>query len=119
MRLIDADELRKCAIPCEIHNGASTDLCVPLYQIDNAQTIIWCSKTSEGLPLMDLRPRQQGEWTEKVETKQLGHGWLTTHEIVCSNCGGSGENDENIPQCWKFCPNCGAKMKGGEDDETN
>lgn len=38
-RLIDADELKKCAIPCEIHNGALTDLCVPLYQIDNAPTV--------------------------------------------------------------------------------
>lgn len=39
MRLIDADALKKCAIPCEIHNGVLTDLCVPLYQIDNAPTI--------------------------------------------------------------------------------
>lgn len=43
MRLIDADELRKCAIPCEIHNGASTDLCVPLYQIDKAPTVNPCN----------------------------------------------------------------------------
>lgn len=39
MRLIDADELKKCAIPCEVHNGALTDLCVPLYQINNAPTV--------------------------------------------------------------------------------
>lgn len=39
MRLIDADELKKCAIPCQIHNGALTELCVPLYQIDNAKTV--------------------------------------------------------------------------------
>ncbi len=39
MRLIDADELKKCAIPCEIHNGALTDLCIPLYQVDNALTV--------------------------------------------------------------------------------
>ena len=39
MRLIDADKLKKCAIPCQIHNGALTDLCVPLYQIDNAPTV--------------------------------------------------------------------------------
>lgn len=39
MRLIDADELKKCAIPCEIHNGTLTDLCIPLYQIDNAPTV--------------------------------------------------------------------------------
>ena len=39
MRLIDADALNKCAIPCSIHNGALTDMCVPLYQIDNAPTV--------------------------------------------------------------------------------
>ena len=117
MRLIDADELRKCAIPCEIHNGALTDLCVPLYQIDNAPTVempkaLGTVDENGNIKIELIRP--QGEWIEKVETKQLGHGWLTAHEIVCSFCGGSGENDENIPQCWKFCPNCGADMRGEE-----
>ena len=37
--LISRSELKKCAIPCEIHNGALTDLCVTLYQIDNAPTV--------------------------------------------------------------------------------
>lgn len=37
--LISRTELKKCAIPCEIQNGALTDLCVPLYQIDNAPTV--------------------------------------------------------------------------------
>lgn len=37
--LISRSELKKCAIPCQIHNGALTDLCVPLYQIDNAPTV--------------------------------------------------------------------------------
>lgn len=37
--LISREALKKCAIPCEIHNGALTDLCVPLYQIDNAPTV--------------------------------------------------------------------------------
>ena len=104
MRLIDADELKKKFksahignVPRRIFN--SRDLGYINQVIDNAPTI---------LP-------KQGEWIEKVETKQLGHGWLTTHEIVCSFCGGSGENDENIPQCWNFCPNCGAKMGGGAE----
>jgi len=39
MRLIDADKLKECAIACNIHNGTLTDLCVPLYQIDNAPTV--------------------------------------------------------------------------------
>lgn len=37
--LISRSELRKCAIPCLIHNGALTDMCVPLYQIDNAPSV--------------------------------------------------------------------------------
>ena len=91
--------------------------------IDNAPTVdTTCphcdSGYAQGLSdgyLKGKEERPQGEWIEKVETKQLGHGWLTTHEIVCSVCGGSGENDENIPQCWKFCPNCGADMREDSD----
>lgn len=48
MRAVDADELKKCAIPCEIHNGALTDLCVPLYQIDNAPTVAVNCKDCDG-----------------------------------------------------------------------
>ena len=49
MRLIDADELVKCAISCEIHNGALTELCVPLYQINNAPTVEPCYQTTSCL----------------------------------------------------------------------
>ena len=52
MRLIDADELRKCAIPCEIHNGTLTELCIPLYQLDNAPTVIvndYCMGYQDGV----------------------------------------------------------------------
>ncbi len=57
MRLIDADELKKCAIPCEIHNGALTDLCVPLYQMSNEDItkyiIDYCQHCNgEGCPLL-------------------------------------------------------------------
>ena len=65
MRLIDADELRKCVIPCEIHNGASTDLCIPLYQIDNAPTIempkaLGTVDENGNIKIELIRP--QGEW---------------------------------------------------------
>ena len=66
--------------------------------IDNTPTIIWCSETSDGLPLMDLRPRPQGEW--KL------HGMI----YYCSVCGHDYEQGGN-----NFCGNCGAKMKGGAE----
>lgn len=93
--------------------------------IDNAETVEITEEQAIDklhetgwLPRHDkeMTARPTGEWIEKVETKQLGHGWLTAHEIVCSVCGGSGENDENIPQCWKFCPACGARMTGGKEE---
>ena len=69
MRLIDADVLKECAIPCEIHNGALTDLCVPLYQIDNASTVEYpferfrtmlCGTCQAYMRIESERP--QGKW---------------------------------------------------------
>lgn len=123
MRLIDADELRKCAIPCEIRNGALTDLCVPLYQIDNAPTIKtftlidieeqYRKGLEKGLSEWETE-RPTGEWiyTNK-EDKQKGYGGYCS---VCQCDMPIGIND------WKqeyyeskFCPNCGAEMKGGTE----
>lgn len=52
--------------------------------------------------------RPQGEWIDKGDY------------AVCSNCGThSGtqfDGIEPVPRKTNFCPNCGAKMKGAEDD---
>ena len=88
-RLIDADELKKCAIPCTIHNGALTDLCVPLYQIDTAPTV--------------KLKRTQGKWIKDYTHEE--HGGAS---IVCSICSYS------IPNKSNFCPNCGADMRKGD-----
>ena len=113
MRLIDADELKKELDEQMNFEENCRDSVFDI--IDNAPTVAEVFKTGSATGLR-LIERPHGEWVEKVETKQLGHGWLTTHEIVCSVCGGSGENDENIPQCWKFCPNCGADMRQEESE---
>ena len=79
MRLIDADELKKCAIPCQIHNGALTDLCVPLYQIDNTPTV----NTKELKPLVDKVVEILPELTDAV-IKELPK--LVSGTIKCSEC---------------------------------
>jgi hypothetical protein len=96
MRLIDADAFKE-------HLEESyeyTELSEVIEMLNNAPTIIWCSETSDGLPLMDLRPRPKGEW------KLHGMIWY------CSNCGKDCEQGGN-----NFCGNCGAKMKGGQNAE--
>ena len=93
MRLIDADKLRKCAIPCEIHNGALTDLCVPLYHIDNAPTF-----------KLTVEP-VKAFWIKESDCE----GKRITY--ICSNCNfDDGWND------YVVCPKCKAEMTGVKKD---
>lgn len=116
MRLIDADELKKCAIPCEIHNGALTDLCVPLYQIDNAPTVeLFCAYLSDGevrQPCVESpceHERPQGKWLND----------RVAFHFTCDYCGCNIRQLKNEvfegDYDYNFCPNCGAKMKGGAE----
>ena len=67
MRLIDADALIE-----ELRDWADPSV---LTFINNAPTIIWCSETPNGLPLMDLRPRPQGEWIPVSERLPNDRDW--------------------------------------------
>ena len=56
----------------------------------------------EQLPTID--PVKHGRW---IDDSQDGKGmWF-----LCSECGESAPEVEP----WDYCPNCGAKMDGGED----
>ena len=57
--------------------------------------------------------RPQGEWIVTDED-----GWANgTHALICSECGeGYHLNIERVIGDWNFCPNCGAKMKGADDE---
>lgn len=50
--------------------------------------------------------RPQGEWIKKVD-----EAGFISH--ICSECGAEIEVED--PKDDKFCFNCGAKMKGGEN----
>ena len=59
-------------------------------------------------PAADVAPVVHGQWISK---NTIGYDWT----FVCSNCGyidGYPFNDRH-----NFCPNCGAKMDGGDGDE--
>lgn len=72
--------------------------------IDNAPIIIMCDKTSDGLPLMDLRPRPKGEW---ITGGKDVTGQYFYDEFICNQCFVVVDNKSN------FCPRCGAKMEKG------
>ncbi len=57
------------------------------------------------LPVADVQPVKHGEW------KINSDGYYP----YCSECGKEPESGKMT----KFCPNCGARMDGGADDENS
>ena len=60
--------------------------------------------------------RPQGEW--KGYNADKGGDWLrddgTPVFLVCDKCYGTVINNGSAH--WNFCPNCGARMKGADDE---
>ena len=61
-------------------------------------------------PTADVVEQIEGEWIGK--TDYAGYGYY------CSNCNAvfTGENAEWIAKEHKYCPKCGAKMKGCDQE---
>lgn len=119
MRLIDADELKKSLsdkdnITWTHEYGDAIPLEWIMSTIDNAPTVdLWQMRqeaTENALKKAEvLYGRPKGEWIEEnSETGALGikYTWFR-----CNQCGW--KNSLVIPR--NFCPNCGAKMKGGAE----
>ena len=54
----------------------------------------------------------QGEWIEKYN----GNGWNDFLDYTCSNCGKKYERADAVLYHANYCPNCGARMKGGDTE---
>ena len=88
-------------------------------QIEELSAYLWletpvpteemCDKTAEALHNAGWRKQSEGEWIAKKG--YAGYGYY------CSNCDTvfTGENAEWIAKEHNYCPNCGAKMKGGNE----
>ena len=64
-------------------------------------------KLIEAIPSAD---RPQGKWIDRSDGGRILHPWWESCE--CSQCEEWGSG------AWNFCPHCGARMKGA-DDETD
>lgn len=51
---------------------------------------------------------RKGEWIDRTYGGRILHPWWESCE--CSQCEEWGSG------AWNYCPNCGAKMKGADDD---
>ena len=87
-----------------------------IYENTDLSIVEIAENIAEALYNAGYRKQSEGEWHYNPDGMDWGLGaW------ECSLCGCRNDNlpmDENIkPLRWagsKYCPNCGAKMKGGE-----
>ena len=112
MRTIDADALKKCAIPCQIHNGALTELCLPVYQIDNAPTVP--NEYMRGYEAAEREyKRPQGEWVkddyEGIHCSECFYIPLKD-VVIKEHADGTKVKSGNF-NLTQYCPNCGAEMQ--------
>ena len=70
-----------------------------------------CLEDIARIPAADVRPVRRGKWTDHRTNEHDG-------EWYCSACGkeitiymGPDRDDR-----YSYCPNCGADMRGGEND---
>lgn len=66
----------------------------------------------ENAPEEDVAPVVHGEWVEESNEaySDACEAYITWTTYLCSKCG------NEIMKAFNFCPNCGAKMDGGNDN---
>ena len=102
VRLIDADALLESGICAEYGYNDNGLLLIPMRDVTNS---------IRNAPTIDAEPVRHGRWLyNSYPTVWYGHG--EPPEWVCSEC------EERAYNTYDYCPNCGAKMDGGKDDEN-
>ena len=71
-----------------------------------------------GLPAADVAEVVLGQW--EGEGDGYADGEIVLDVWHCSQCGYCIDDGTDNPDCLpKYCPGCGAKMDGGNDDATS
>lgn len=105
-----------------ISDAITTIFCdVPSADITETETCQKCQEATErvlnrqGEEIKRLKASAeavQGEWIKTVG----GNGWNEWYVFKCQLCGATIEDKHYHSWKYNFCPNCGAEMKGGDDE---
>ena len=99
------------------------DFVSPFYNAEQNQYFtmgLRCAyRDAQRFPAADVVEVRHGEWVETQEPL----GWCDVDCAECSVCHESWIIDEDSSiddyECmWHYCPNCGAKMDGGTNDDS-
>lgn len=74
-----------------------------------------CAANIRNIPAADVVERKTGKWIEYPECLKYANAYTDDH-IVCSACEECFSVLDNDCERFNFCPHCGAKMIGGDDD---
>ncbi|MDE6102008.1 MAG: hypothetical protein K2F73_03420 [Ruminococcus sp.] len=69
----------------------------------------------EEVHTIEAEPVKHGKW-EKVKCNTILDKAVFSHALKCSKCGKWKFENVLITQKFYYCPNCGAKMDGGEEN---
>lgn len=73
---------------------------------------------AENLPAADVAPVVHGRWEKAQDMRRMdGH----IYDYRCSLCDSLAEKGvyNNYDRLTNYCPNCGAKMDGGDGDAAD
>ena len=99
------------------------DFVSPFYNAEQNQYFtmgLRCAyRDAQRFPAADVVEVRHGKWVETQEPL----GWRDVNCAECSVCHESWIIDEDssiddYEYMWHYCPNCGAKMDGGKNDDS-
>lgn len=90
--LIDKDELMRKHTSSFAHDNKHNSE-------EELRFLLECISTA---PIIKAQPVKRGKWQKRIKNRCT--------IFVCSECG------LHFDYEFKFCPNCGADMRGGADD---
>lgn len=118
MRPIDADEVFKAA-----YDMACQSVLIPGCE-DYAHGLREAANYIENAPTLDVAPVRHGRWEQDYELVQGMEDNSEYPYVACNLCGHR-EYDVDLNDYTdyddlpKYCPNCGAKMDAGQEDDKN
>ena len=69
----------------------------------------------KNFPAADVAPVKHGHWKKGKSNERLTErGFIHDYKYICSCCGWDCCCETKLD--FSFCPNCGAKMDGGEGE---
>jgi len=79
----------------------------PVFAVDSLEPYQKTKDVVEALEAVPSADRPQGEWKRRLVDNGFNADW------ICSECGYRVKTDF---VSFNFCPNCGARMKGADDE---